>query len=60
MGHVQSTAGGSGGWIEHDTFVCGRSYEVALMAAGAVCDAVERVVRGEDTTEMFIQVGNLK
>lgn len=37
-----------GGWIEQDTFVSPRSYEVALMAAGAVCDAVERVVHGED------------
>lgn len=37
-----------GGWIERDTFVCPRSYEVALLSAGAVCDAVERVVRGED------------
>jgi acetoin utilization deacetylase AcuC-like enzyme len=37
-----------GGFIEHDTVVSPRSYEVALMAAGAVCDAVERVTGGED------------
>jgi len=37
-----------GGEIDAET-VCGpSSYEVALMAAGAVCDAVKRVVRGED------------
>ncbi len=36
------------GRIEEDTFVGPRSYEVALRAAGAVCDAVERVVKGED------------
>ena len=36
------------GRIEHDTVVGPRSYEVALRAAGAVCDAVERVVKGED------------
>ena len=37
-----------GGQIEADTVVSAASYEVALSAAGAVCDAVERVVRGED------------
>src|SRR5437868_5552617 len=36
-----------GGRIEEDT-VCGpQSYDVALLAAGAVCDAVQQVVRGE-------------
>lgn len=37
-----------GGHIEGDTVVSERSFDVALTAAGAVCDAVERVVRGED------------
>jgi acetoin utilization deacetylase AcuC-like enzyme len=37
-----------GGLIEHDTLTSLRSYEVARMAAGAVCDAVDRVLRGED------------
>ena len=46
---VKTFAEHGGGWIEHDTFVSPRSYEVALLAAGAVCDAVERVVRGEDS-----------
>jgi acetoin utilization deacetylase AcuC-like enzyme len=37
-----------GGRIEEDT-VCGpKSFEAARMAAGAVCDAVARVVRGEE------------
>ena len=36
------------GRIEFDTVVGPRSYEVALRAAGAVCDAVERVVGEED------------
>jgi acetoin utilization deacetylase AcuC-like enzyme len=36
------------GNIESDTVVAPASYEVALLAAGAVCDAVDRVVRGED------------
>jgi len=41
-------AAAGGGWIEEDTFVAPRSYDVALQAAGAVCDAVERLVRGDD------------
>ncbi len=36
------------GHIEDDTVVGHRSCEVALHAAGAVCDAVQRVVAGED------------
>jgi acetoin utilization deacetylase AcuC-like enzyme len=36
-----------GGFIEQDTLVCPRSYDVARMAAGAVCDAVDRVIRGD-------------
>jgi acetoin utilization deacetylase AcuC-like enzyme len=45
---VEQFAQRQGGYIEMDTVVSPRSYEVALHAAGAVCDAVERVVRGED------------
>jgi len=37
-----------GGRIEADTVLSVRSLDVALLAAGAVCDAVERVVRGDD------------
>jgi acetoin utilization deacetylase AcuC-like enzyme len=36
-----------GGRIEIDTIVSPRSYDAACMAAGAVCDAVDRVVAGE-------------
>jgi acetoin utilization deacetylase AcuC-like enzyme len=45
---VEEFARKHGGYIEVDTVVSPRSYDVALNAAGAVCDAVERVVRGED------------
>ena len=41
-------ANAGGGYIEQDTVVSPFSYDVALMAGGAVCDAVERVVRLED------------
>jgi acetoin utilization deacetylase AcuC-like enzyme len=45
---VQGFARLGGGWIETDTVLSPQSYDVALVAAGAVCDAVERVLRGED------------
>ncbi len=37
-----------GGRIESDTVVCPKSLDAALLAAGAACDAVGRVVRNED------------
>jgi acetoin utilization deacetylase AcuC-like enzyme len=37
-----------GGRIEADTVLSPRSFAVASLAAGAVCDATERIVRGED------------
>jgi acetoin utilization deacetylase AcuC-like enzyme len=45
---VWAYAKSGGGYIESDTVVSPASYDVALMAAGAACDAVERLVRGED------------
>ena len=45
---VESFAGQGGGYIEQDTAVGQQSYDVALMAAGCVCDAVRRVVQAED------------
>jgi acetoin utilization deacetylase AcuC-like enzyme len=45
---LQTYAARGGGRIEVDTMVSERSYEVARLAAGSVCDAVERVLRGED------------
>ncbi len=43
-----------GGDIDPDTVVCPASYDVARLAAGAVCDAVCRVVAGEDTTALCL------
>ena len=37
---VRQFAAGGGGRIESDTVVSGRSFDVALLAAGAACDAV--------------------
>lgn len=44
---VKAFAEQGGGQIEADTVVSPKSYEVALTAAGAVCDAVTRVVRSD-------------
>jgi len=45
---VWAVAKSGGGDLDHDTICSPSSYDVALLAAGAVSDAVERVVRGED------------
>ena len=41
---IWAFAKSGGGYIEADTVVSPASYDVALMAAGSVCDAVERLV----------------
>jgi len=51
---VWALAKSGGGELDADTVVSPASYEVALQAAGAVCDAVRRVVRGEDTTALCL------
>ena len=45
---VKSLCESGGGYLDPDTVVSDRSYEVACLAAGATCDAVVRVLRGED------------
>jgi acetoin utilization deacetylase AcuC-like enzyme len=44
---VKSKAEKGGGWLDPDTVMCPKSYEVALYAAGGVLVAVEAVIRGE-------------
>ena len=39
-----------GGDLDADTVIGPESYHVALLAAGAACDAVEQVISGEDKT----------
>ncbi len=51
---VWAMAKSGGGELDADTVVSPASYEVALQAAGGVCDAVRRVVRGEDTTALCL------
>ena len=51
---LQKYAQSGGGHIEADTVICDRSFDVALLAAGAACDAVRRVVADEDKTALCL------
>ncbi|MBL9083853.1 MAG: histone deacetylase [Planctomycetales bacterium] len=53
--HVRDTiAAGRLGQIEQDTIVSAGSYDAAVLAAGTVCDAVKRVLGGEDKTALCL------
>ena len=54
INEIWAMAKSGGGDIESDTVVSPASYDVALMAAGAVCDATQRVVRGEDSKALCL------
>jgi acetoin utilization deacetylase AcuC-like enzyme len=43
-----------GGRIEADTVVSDRSYDAALLAAGAACDATRRVIAGQDKSALCL------
>jgi acetoin utilization deacetylase AcuC-like enzyme len=45
---IWALAKSGGGSADPDTVVSPSSYDVALMAVGAVCDATSRILRGED------------
>ena len=47
---VAATARQGGGRLDSDTVVSPASFDVARLAAGAACDAVDRVLRGEAKT----------
>jgi len=47
IAYVKGEVEKGGNWLDPDTVVCPRSYEVALYAAGGLLVAVEAVVRGE-------------
>ena len=51
---LRAYAAAGGGQIESDTVVSPQSYDVAQFAAGAVCDAVARVLRGEDSSALCL------
>ncbi len=43
---VQRAAHQGGAWLDADTYVSSESYDVALLAAGAACQAVDTVITG--------------
>jgi acetoin utilization deacetylase AcuC-like enzyme len=49
---IEAIAARGGGLIDSDTVVSRKSFDVARLAAGAVCDAVDRVVAGESKTAL--------
>ncbi len=51
---VESFCREGGGRIEADTVCSQRSYDAARVAAGAACDAVERVLGGEDPQALCV------
>jgi acetoin utilization deacetylase AcuC-like enzyme len=48
VGDLKERSACGGGAYDADTVLCEESYDVALYAAGAACDAVERVLLGKD------------
>ncbi len=48
LAQLEQFAAAGGGYLDGDTIASPRSYEVACRAAGAVADAVTRVLAGED------------
>lgn len=51
---VWAMAKSGGGDMDADTVVSPDSYSVALLAAGSVCDATERILRGEDSRALCL------
>jgi acetoin utilization deacetylase AcuC-like enzyme len=51
---VEAFARQGGGRLEMDTVVCPASYDVACLAAGAVADAVDRVLQGEEKNALCL------
>jgi acetoin utilization deacetylase AcuC-like enzyme len=51
---VERYAAAGGGRIEADTVISEKSYDAARLAAGSVCDAVRRVVGGEDSSALCL------
>src|SRR5262249_14380544 len=51
---VEAFCSSGGGRIEQDTVCSPRSVEAARLAAGAACDAVERVLRGDDSRALCL------
>jgi acetoin utilization deacetylase AcuC-like enzyme len=51
---IEAIAARGGGMIDSDTVVSSKSFDVARLAAGAACDAVDRVLTGEAKTALCV------
>lgn len=51
---VEKFADEGGGQIEADTIVSAASYHAACLASGALCDAIDRILQGEDTNALCL------
>jgi acetoin utilization deacetylase AcuC-like enzyme len=54
VNEVWAIAKSGGGDLDADTIIGPCSFDVALQAVGAVCDATERVIRGEDKQALCV------
>lgn len=51
---IETLAREGGGRLEVDTVVCHASFNVARLGAGAVCNAVDRIMRGESKNALCL------
>lgn len=54
LSEIETLCRRGGGFADADTPVCDASFDAALLAAGAACDAVRRVTAGEDRTALCL------
>jgi acetoin utilization deacetylase AcuC-like enzyme len=54
VNHIAAIAAAGGGHADADTVISAASYGVATLAAGAACDAVDRVMKGEAKTALCL------
>lgn len=54
IGQLQEIASSGGGQVEQDTFLSPQSWHVTQSAAGAACDAVQRIVNREDSSAFCV------
>ncbi len=52
--HVQALAQRGGARVEQDTVICPASFDVACLGAGAVADAVDRLLQGQDKNALCL------
>ncbi len=52
--NVQKVAKAGGGYLDSDTIVSPKSYDVALLAAGTACYAVHQVVTGDENNALCL------